>query len=171
MAIDPGGVTPEPLERVRGTGPDPRVTLWRDSATILAGVVIALLAWQSFGPRDTGAPGGSGDIPSGVTVGSLPPGRSLPPGVTFGPIVPPSLDINATPTPIPVITMGPTPSPSPSPSPSRTPRPSKTPAGSIAPSAPPPTGPASSTPSAPPPTGAASPTPSDPQPTEPPPAS
>ena len=130
MAIDPGGLTPEPLEPVRGGRPDPRVVLWRDSATILVVVVIALLAWQTFAPGGIGQPSASGDRPSGIVVGSLPPGMSLPPGFTFGPIVPPSLDINATPTPIPVITLGPSPSPSPSPAPSGSVKPSKSPGAS-----------------------------------------
>ena len=139
MAIDPGGLTPEPLQPVRGSRPDPRVVLWRDSASILVVVVLALLAWQTFAPGGTGTPMGSGDIPSGVVVGSLPPGMSLPPGVTFGPIVPPSLAINASPTPIPVITLGPSPSPSPTPSPS--PKPTKSPGTSGGPTdtVPPPT--------------------------------
>ena len=148
MAIDPAGLTPEPLEPVRGSRPDPRVVLWRDSATILVVVVLALLAWQTFAPGGNGGPAASGDIPSGVVVGSLPPGMSLPPGVTFGPIVPPSLDINATPTPIPVITLGPSPSPSPSPAPSTSPKPSKTPGTS----GPPPTLPPPSDTPEPPPT-------------------
>jgi len=140
MAIDPGGLTPEPLEPVKGTRPDPRIVLWRDSATILVVVVLAVLAWQILGPAATGEPTSSGDIPSGVVVGSLPPGMSLPPGVTFGPVVPPSLAIDATPTPIPVITLGPSPSPSmsPSPSPKGSPKASGSPRPSGAATNPPP---------------------------------
>ncbi len=141
MATDAGGVTPEPLEPVRGSRPDPRVVLWRDSATILVVVVIALLAWQTFGLGGSGQPTESDAIPSGVVVGSsLPPGMSLPPGFTFGPIVDPSLGIDATPTPIPVITLGPSPSPSASPgaSPSGSPKPSKSPGASGGPTPTPP---------------------------------
>jgi len=137
MAIDHGGLTPEPLEPVRARRPDPRVVLWRDSATILVGVVLALLAWQTFAPSNTAVPLDSGDLPTGVTVGSLPPGVTLAPGFTFGQIVPSNLPIDATPTPIPVITLGPSPSPSPTPSPSASPKaspkPSKTPGTSPGP--------------------------------------
>lgn len=143
MANDPGGLTPDPLEPVRGSRPDPRIVLWRDSATILVVVVLAMLAWQTFAPGGTSQPTQSGDVPSSVVVGSLPPGMSLPPGVTFGPPVNPSLGIDATPTPIPVITMGPSPSPSPSMSPSPSPKgsakPSSSPGSSIPPTPPPPT--------------------------------
>jgi hypothetical protein len=142
MAIEPGGLTPEPVEPVRASRPDPRVVLWRDSATILVFVVLALLGWQTFAPGGTGAPTESGDIPSGVVVGSLPPGMTLPPGVTFGPGVNPSLGIDATPTPIPVITLGPSPSPSPSPAPSGSPKlspkPSSSPGASVGPTGTPP---------------------------------
>jgi hypothetical protein len=140
MATDAGGLTPEPLEPVRASSPDPRVVLWRDSATILVVVVLALLAWQTFARGGPGGPLASGDIPSGVVVGSLPPGMSLPPGVTFGPVVPPSLAIDATPTPIPVITLGPpTPSPSVSPTPKGSAKPSGTPGATVI-TPPPPTG-------------------------------
>ena len=74
------------LAPARGAGPipDPRRLLWRDSATILVFVVIALLVAQAFPPGGTGTPV-STEVPSGVVTGSLPPGFSLPPGVTFGP--------------------------------------------------------------------------------------
>lgn len=144
MAFDRGGLTPGPtgpLETVRGRRPDPRVVLWRDSATILVGVVLALLAWQTFVPRETGAPTDTGDVPNSVFEGSLPPGVTLAPGVTFGQIVPPSLAIDATPTPIPVITLGPSaspsPSPSPSPTPKGTPKPTRTPGATPGPTPPP----------------------------------
>jgi cell division septation protein DedD len=119
---------------------DRRRLLWRDSATILIGVVIALLVGQSLFPQGIGSPAASPtDLPSGVEIGTFGPPVSLAPGQTFGPIIDPSLGIDATPTPIPVITMGPTPSPSPTPAPSPTrtvkpsasvkpsPKPSKTP--------------------------------------------
>ncbi|HET7181372.1 MAG TPA: hypothetical protein VFI15_03985, partial [Candidatus Limnocylindrales bacterium] len=118
MAIDPGGLTPDPTEPVRGSRPDPRVVLWRDSASILVVVVLALLLWQTFAPVETGTPTDSGPAPTRGVVTSLPPGVTLAPGFTFGPILPPSLAIDATPTPIPVITLGPSPTPSPTPKPS-----------------------------------------------------
>lgn len=106
------------------SGADRRRQLWRDSATILIGIVIALLLAPIFLPGNGSLPTGSPTpIPSGVEIGSSgQPQLSLGPGQTFGPIIDPSLGIDATPTPIPVITMGPTPSPSPSPSPSPTPK-------------------------------------------------
>ena len=109
-----------PRTGLRGRADDDRRRqLWRDSATILIVVVLALLAGQVFIPQQTAGPAGSATpLPSTVAIGSLPPPVSLPPGATFGPILNPSLGVDATPTPIPVITMGPTPSPSPSPSPS-----------------------------------------------------
>lgn len=155
MATDQNQLTP--TEPVRQSAPvrsrvDPHIVLWRDSATILVGVVLALLGAQVFLPKGNGGPTDSGDLSSGVVIGSLPPGYSLPPGVTFGPILNPSLGIDATPTPIPVITLGPeTPSPSAKP----TPKASKTPGASGSPtdSAPPPSdSPAPPTDSPPPPT-------------------
>lgn len=101
---------------VRASGPhaavDRRRILWRDSATVLVFVVLALLGARAFLPGTALAPVDT-PLPSGVVTGTRPPGFSLPPGVTFGPIIDPSLGIDATPTPIPVITLGPSPSPSP----------------------------------------------------------
>jgi hypothetical protein len=131
---------------------DRRRILWRDSATILIGVILALLAYQTFVPGGVGGPTGSETpFPSGVSVGTLPPPVSLPPGVTFGPIVDPSLGVDATPTPIPVITLGPSPSPSPSPSPTASPTRKPTPKPSVKPATAPPPPSASPTPTAPPP--------------------
>jgi PKD domain-containing protein len=101
-----------------------RRLLWRDSATILIGAVAALLAFQVFVPRGAVSPSSSSsDLPSGFAIGSNGPPLSLPPVETFGPIIDPSLGIDATPTPIPVITKGPTPTASPSSSPSASPTP------------------------------------------------
>jgi hypothetical protein len=87
-----------------------RRQLWRDSATLLIGAVVALLAFQVFAPRGAGAPSSSPlDVPSGVAIGSIGPPATLRPGPTFGPIVDPSLGIDATPTPIPVVTLAPKP--------------------------------------------------------------
>jgi hypothetical protein len=111
--------------RSRGADDDRRRQLWRDSATILIGVVLVLLAGQVFIPQQTAGPAGSATpLPSEIAIGSVQAPVSLPPGATFGPIINPSLGVDASPTPIPVITMGPTPSPSPSILPSSSIRPS-----------------------------------------------
>ena len=145
VAFAPAVVQPTPPSRGRPESvldptADRRRILWRDSATILIGVIVALLAYQTFAPGGAGGPTSSETpIPSTVTIGTLPPPASLPPGVTFGPIIDPSLGVDATPTPIPVITLGPSPSPSPSPEPSPsptrkpTPKPSRTPPPTTAP--------------------------------------
>jgi hypothetical protein len=87
-----------------------RRQLWRDSATLLIGAVVALLAFQVLVPRGAGVPLSSPlDLPSGVAIGSVGPPATLRPDPTFGPIVDPSLGIDATPTPIPVITLPPKP--------------------------------------------------------------
>ena len=128
------------VTRESGSTMSRRRLLWRDSATILIFAVLALLVAQALPAGDAGGPASSTTTPSGVVVGSLPPGFSLPPGVTFGPIVDPSLGIDATPTPIPAATQVPTPTPgpnsTPAPSPKPTAKPTKTP-----PPTPPPTSP------------------------------
>ena len=107
----------EAVRSGRAAADDRRRQLWRDSATILIGVVLALLVGQTLLPAQVASPDGSPTpLPSTIAIGSVAPPVSLAPGATFGPIINPSLGIDATPTPIPVITMGPTPSPSPSPS-------------------------------------------------------
>jgi hypothetical protein len=99
-----GGSSPaRPPEAPRA---DPRRILWRDSAAILALVVLGVLAAQTFLPGETGGPTDTA-IPTGVVIGSLPPGVSPAPAVTFPPIIDPSLGLDATPTPIPVITLRP----------------------------------------------------------------
>ena len=108
---------------------DPRRILWRDAAGILVVVVIALLAAQTLLPRGTSGPTDTA-IPSGIVIGSLPPGSTFQPPTTFPPIVDPSLGIDATPTPIPVITLGPSPKPTPRPTPKPTVRPSASPPAS-----------------------------------------
>ena len=136
----------ESVERSRAAEDERRRQLWRDSATILIGVVLVLLLGQTFFPQVASGPGESPTpLPSTVDIGSFGPPVSLPPGATFGPIIDPSLGIDRTPTPIPVITMGPTPTPSPSPEPSATKKPSPKPTTkpsvkpSAGPSVPPPT--------------------------------
>lgn len=97
--------------------------LWRDSAIILIGVVIALLVAQFLLPRTTGTVSGEpSDYASGMVIGSYGAPRTLAPGETFGPILDPSLGIDATPTPIPAITLGPTRKPDPAATPAPTPR-------------------------------------------------
>ena len=97
---------------------DRRRLLWRDSATILMGVVVALLVFQLLGPTPGGPLSSSeSDFPSAVAIGSVGPPATLAPGVTVGPILDPSLAIDASPTPIPVITPGPTPTAGPTPTP------------------------------------------------------
>jgi hypothetical protein len=100
-----GGGSPA-AQPPEGPSVDPRRVLWRDSAAILALVVLALLVAQSFLPGDTGEPTDT-PIPTGVVIGSLPPGTSPAPAATFPPIIDPSLGLDATATPIPVITLRP----------------------------------------------------------------
>jgi hypothetical protein len=95
-----------------------RRILWRDSATILIGIVLALLAVRfvlpsgpaatvgSPSPQDTGLGAVGSSTPSSAPLDTPPP--------TLGLVVPPSLHLDATPTPIPVITLPPaTPRPTP----------------------------------------------------------
>ena len=150
-----------------------RRILWRDSATILVGVILALLAFQMF-LRGGGGGGPASDgtgLPSGLIVASGGTSRSAVPGQTFGPILDPSLGIDTPPTKTPARTLPPTgsqrpatpaPNPTPRPTPRLTPRP-PTPAPTASPTQPPPTEPP---PTAPPPT---EPPPTEPPPTEPPP--
>ena len=124
-----------------------RVVLWRDSATILAGVILALLAARFLLPGDQSSATGS-PTPGSSAVVVLPPTGTatvvVTLGPTFGGVVNPSLHLDATPSPIPVITLPPrTPKPSPT-------KPPTTPAPGVStppktapppPTAPPPTAP------------------------------
>jgi len=104
-----------------------RRVLWRDSATILIGVVLALLAvryvlpaapassLESPSPHDTGLVAAGSPIPSQPAIDT-----SLP---TIGNVVPSGLHLDATPTLIPVITLPP---PTPTPAPTATPGPTAT---------------------------------------------
>lgn len=132
----------EPVVRHRLDEDERRRQLWRDSASILIGLILVVLVGQVFLPGTTGGPGGSPTAPGSLTTDSYVPGSigppvSLPPGVTFGPIVNPSIGIDRTPTPIPVITMGPTRPPTPSPAPTA-PKPSPTKRPTQKPPTPPP---------------------------------
>jgi outer membrane biosynthesis protein TonB len=136
-----------PTGRIRVAPANRRIVLWRDSATILIFVVLALLAARFLLPSNTGIASAT-ETPgtSAILVGSLPAQTGLifsaPP--TLGNVVNPSLGLDATPTPVPIITLAPptptpvptptlapgaTPKPTvkPTPKPSHTPAPSKTP--------------------------------------------
>jgi hypothetical protein len=97
-------------ERVRYVGATRRRVLWRDTATILIGVVLALLAVRFLLPSGSPTAGGSPspDASSVIVAASpTPTALLLPPIPTIGQIVNPSLNLRATPTPIPVITLPP----------------------------------------------------------------
>ena len=98
---------------------DRRRQLWRDSATILIGVVLALLVGQTLIPAPASGPGGSSPtpLPAAVAIGSLPPPDQPAARGDVRPDHRPEPRHRRHATPIPVITMGPTPSPSPEPSP------------------------------------------------------
>jgi hypothetical protein len=126
-----------PAGRIRVAPANRRVVLWRDSATILIFVILALLAARYLLPGNTGIASAT-ETPgtSAILVGSLPAQTGLtfsaPP--TLGNVVNPSLGLDATPTPVPIITLPPpTPTPVPTPTlapgatPKITPRPSHTP--------------------------------------------
>ena len=106
--------------RIRTAPSNRRAILWRDSATILVFVVIALLSARFLlGNGQSGIATASPTLePTGneITEPPLDTGFHFSLVPTIGPPVDPSNRINATPTPIPVITLGPA-----------TPRPSKTP--------------------------------------------
>lgn len=114
--------------RIRSTSNRRRV-LWRDSATILVGVVLALLAARFLLPGDNGPAASPSAGQTQVAVGSLPGGTqilfSAPPTIGGG-VVPTGLHLEATPTPPPVITLPPA-TPRPRPTPSPTPKPGTTP--------------------------------------------
>lgn len=127
VETDPGlDLDLEPPERVPVLPAEPSVRrriLWRDSATILSGVVLALLVFRILSPPSVAVEPTETPIPSEVSIRLTPPPGTLAPGDSFGPIVDPSLGIDATPTPIPVVTLGPTPRPTAAPTPTPTPPP------------------------------------------------
>jgi hypothetical protein len=123
------------LERRESVALERRRQLWRDSATILSAVVVALLVFRLLGAFSAPAPAASpSPIPSGLASGSEGIEPSLGPGQTFVPIVDPSLGIDATPTPIPVVTLPPTGTHAPSLPPGATPRPTTKPVRTSPPS-------------------------------------
>lgn len=103
--------------------------LWRDSATILVGVVVALLVVQLFLRFAQGTTSSSpSPAQSEIVVGpDGSDGSSAAPGSTLGPIVDPSLGIDVRPTRRPSVTLPPTgtqpPGPPATPRPTRTERP------------------------------------------------
>ena len=117
------------LERREAAALERRRQLWRDSATILSAIVVALLGFQLLGGLSAPPPGAS---PSPITTG---PGTesqgaqpSLGPGQTLAPIIDPGLRFDATPTPAPVRTLPPTGTQAPTLPPGATPRPTTKPA-------------------------------------------
>jgi titin len=96
--------------RIRTAPSNRRVILWRDSATILIFVVIALLGARFLLPNQNDvATASPTPEPTGSAIGTGPldSGFNLTPVPTLGPAVDPSSALNATPTPIPVITPAP----------------------------------------------------------------
>ncbi|TME10331.1 MAG: PKD domain-containing protein [Chloroflexi bacterium] len=142
------------IERRAEAALERRRELWRDSATILSAVIVALLAFQLLGGLFASPPGASpSPNASGLVTSSQAAQPSLAPGQTVVPIVDPRLGIDATPRPTPVRTLPPTgthapvppgatphptavpaptptkrPPPTPTPTPPPTPRPTPTPA-------------------------------------------
>jgi hypothetical protein len=134
----------------RYTGANRRAVLWRDSATILAGVILVLLASRFLLPSDqtiaVASPSPT-DVGAGIGPSPSPSLLSATPAPTIGGVVPTGLHLDATPTPIPVITLPPrTPKPPPTASPGLTPK------ATIKPTTKPSTGASLPPPSAPPPT-------------------
>ena len=116
---------------------DRRRQLWRDTAIILSGIVIALLIAQVLLP---GAGGTAMASPTPITTGFGAGPTASPdggPSASSVPLVDPSLGIDATPTPIPVVTLPPTGSAAPTQpnsTPAATPKPTRTPKPTTAPS-------------------------------------
>jgi hypothetical protein len=119
---EPGELSGDEVERRLGGGAGLRVMhvrrarvgaraqIARDTATILATAVVAVLGWQLLGGGAAGSPEDSGPPAqdTGIVIGSFDVEPTLPPVDTLGPIVNPSIGIDATPTPVPFETLGPT---------------------------------------------------------------
>jgi hypothetical protein len=158
MASDHSGLTPhrrkhwsvepdDPPEAPPGDVLSPDATrveakrlLWRDSAIILIGILLALLVIQflpgltpALVADETSSASGAGGR------SSLAPGASTQAGATIGPAVDPSLGIDATRRPGPALTLPPTGSFAPVETADSTPRPSRKPVATIAPPTPAPT--------------------------------
>ncbi|HJW21166.1 MAG TPA: PKD domain-containing protein, partial [Candidatus Limnocylindrales bacterium] len=104
-----------------------RGALLRDSSTLVGAALLAVVAFQVLSGAGPGATPGYSTPPgqTGVAVGSLGAGTTLPPLTTLGPIVNPGIHLEATPTPVPVITLPPL-KPRARPTPKPTPRPTAT---------------------------------------------
>jgi hypothetical protein len=120
---------------------DRRRQLWRDTAIILGGVIVALLVAQLVLPQ-AGSTAAASPTPSPtILVPSPTASRDAgPTGPSSPPLVDPSLGIDAKPTRIPVVTLPPTgtaapthPGPTPAATAIATPRPTRTPAPTPAP--------------------------------------
>jgi PKD domain len=154
MASDRSGLTPHrrkhwsvepaaPPETPREDTLSPEETrveakrlLWRDSAIILIGIILALLAAQLLPRSDSELAADATDLASGPGAGiSLSPASSAEPDATFGPIVDPSLRLDATRPP----SLPPTGTFKPVETDHPTPKPTKRPAATIGPPTPPPT--------------------------------
>lgn len=124
-----------PVQRVRPVPGNRRMILWRDSATILIGVVLALLVFRFVLPTSPSAATSTATpivSESQVAIGSEPAvtGIQFSAAPTIGGIVNPSIDLRATPTLPPLITLPPaTPRPTASPTtaPGSTPKPTPKP--------------------------------------------
>src|SRR5947209_142686 len=107
----------QPVRPSRYRAPTRRWLLARDTATLVAGALVALLGAQVLLPEGglTALYSGA-SFASGVYVGAASELQAtLPPLDTLGAVLPSRLHLDATPTPVPVITLPPvTPSPSPS---------------------------------------------------------
>lgn len=116
------------LERREHAAFERRRQLWRDSATILSAVIVALLVFQLVGGLGGTLPDASpSPTPAGPDGGSLATEPSLAPGETLAPIVDPGVGFDATPTPIPRRTLPPTGTHAPTLPPGPTPRPTTQP--------------------------------------------
>ena len=117
------------LERREHAALERRRQLWRDSATLLSAVIVALLVFQLVGGLGSTLPDASpSPTPAGPDGGSLATEPSLAPGETLAPIVDPGVGFDATPTPIPRRTLPPTGTHAPTLPPRPTPRPTTNPA-------------------------------------------
>lgn len=181
MASDRSGLTPhrrrhwsvEPAAQPETPRPDlltpeesrleAKRLLWRDSAIILVGIVLALLVAQFLPGLAPGFVADQSASASGADAdGTRAPGSSAPNGATLGPVVDPSLGIDGSQPPLPPITLPPTGTFEPAQTVAPTPRPTKRPAATIGPPTPAPT-------PRPTPTPEVTPEPTEPPPTAPPP--
>jgi hypothetical protein len=121
---EPARLTEDEVERRLGGGagirimhvrPQARVArqqVARDTVTILAGAVIAVLGFRLLG-GGLGIPGTGSPSPTEIVTGSEGPAGSpvalatLGEPATIGPVVNPSTNLGASPTPVPVKTLGP----------------------------------------------------------------